>query len=744
MDKIEQFLTRHVKTKLFPITVNEICRILNVEPKIENREISLICLNKDKVIKDSAYIAVKSSNYDVNKHIDIAISKGCSVIISEAQIKDYECIIVKSARDAMAKLANFYKSAFDFLPIGITGSYGKTTAKDMTYMVLSEKINTVKTGGSSNSPYAVARTLFNLNEEVQAGVFEMGMNYPGVISKISSMVNPHISVITNIGYSHIEFLKTREGILKAKLEILDGMSGNDYLLINKDDDLLSKLNLTKCKIVTFAIKDKTADFYADNISSNDSCIKFDVINDNQSTEVVLNCIGEHNVYNGLIAFAIGRISGLANSEIVKGLSKYKTDGIRQNVHKYGNKTVIADCYNAAPESMESAIKVLCDYKLEKKGRRVAVLADMLELGEMSPELHKRVGKIVNDSEVDLLFCYGNDSKYIADEIKNTRCHPIFLKSAMALTEVLSLNLRDDDVILFKGSHSMKLEEVIDGVFKSPRPELKPIIHKQVSEISNDINSIAANNYILTNMKTGKIILEKNSEQRVRPASLTKILTAIIAIEKGNYEDIVTVDAKELKHGIIYKKSSMIGIKPGQQIKFLDLLYAFYTVSGNDGANAISKHIFGTIDKAIEFMNIKAKEIGARNSSFMNLHGIDHDNHYTTPKDMLKIIEYAMNNPIFRDIIKQTRYILRPLNDEPLECITTNYMLNSKYEGKYYYPYATGIKTGRTTKAGLCLAASATKNDNELCALVFGSAIINNLMYSFIDTKVLFEYGFNLN
>lgn len=742
MDDIKNFADNESEVlgvKLFQTTVFEICRFLNAEKKIEDKKISGFCVVKENATKDYAFIAIKSKNYDVNKYAEIAIAKGCTLIISEFQIKDYDCIIVENARAAMALLAIHFKSYYNFLAIGITGSYGKTTAKDMTHLVLSESMNAIKTNGSANNTYAVANTIFTLNKNTQSVVFEMGMNYSGVISQLSKMVNPRISVITNIGYSHIQYLKTQEGILNAKLEILDGMNENDYILINKDDELLTKANLPKCHKITFGIKDHTADFYASHIVSYDTFIEFNIIHEHLSTAVVLNCVGEHNVYNALIAFAIGKLADIPKSNIVKGLSKYRTNGIRQNISKYEKKTVIADCYNASPESMESAIKVLCDYKLEHEGRRVAVLADMLELGDLSAELHKKVGKIINDSNINLLFCYGKDSKYFIDEVKNPRCQSLFLESSAALTEVLSLNLRDNDVILFKGSHGMKLETIMDKVINKFKQ--LPLVTNNDSGLFNKVEDITAKSYILTDLKTGNIILEKNSDQRVRPAGLTKILTAIASIEMGNLNDIITVEEKELSHGVTCAKSSKLGLKPGQRIKLIDLLYSFLIASGNDGSNVICRHIFGSIDKAIEFLNVKAKQIGALDSSFMNVHGIDHDNHYTTAKDMLKIVNHAMKNLLFRDIISQTKFTLNPLNDEPREFTTTNHLINKKHEGKYYYPYATGIKAGQTPKAGLCLAACANHNENELCAIVFGSENKNNLLYSFIDTKILLEYGY---
>ncbi len=411
------------------------------------------------------FIAIRGERFDGHDYVAKAFEKGAVAAITEKQIENYPCIIVNDTRKAFLDLARYYRSLFNIILVGVTGSVGKTTTKEMIALVLSEKYNTLKTEGNLNNEIGLPKTLLGINKSHKAAVIEMGMSDFGEIERLSNTAIPTISVITNIGFSHIENLKTQEGILKAKLEILSGMSPDAPLVVNADDRLLStvKDSLNR-RVLTYGIENKTADYYAKNIYEENNGTIFTVKYQDRDVEVSLPCIGRHNVLNALSAFCIGINSGISEEEIINALKKYKPDELRQNIVKKGEQTVIIDCYNASPDSMKASLSVLLQVKAENNGRKVAVLGDMLELGEMSRQLHENVGKFTEMADVDMLFTYGYDSVYIAEKAKESGVSVMHTDDKAKLVNELKTYLKAGDVVLFKGSRGMRLEEVIDGLY----------------------------------------------------------------------------------------------------------------------------------------------------------------------------------------------------------------------------------------------------------------------------------------
>ena len=238
-----------------------------------------------------------------------------------------------------------------------------------------------------------------------------------------------------------------------------------HFVVNADDRLLStvKDSLNR-RVLTYGIENKTADYYAKNIYEENNGTIFTVKYQDRDVEVSLPCIGRHNVLNALSAFCIGINSGIRDEEIINALKKYKPDELRQNIVKKGEQTVIIDCYNASPDSMKASLSVLLQVKAENNGRKVAVLGDMLELGEMSRQLHENVGKFTEMADVDMLFTYGYDSVYIAEKAKESGVSVMHTDDKAKLVNELKTYLKAGDVVLFKGSRGMRLEEVIDGLY----------------------------------------------------------------------------------------------------------------------------------------------------------------------------------------------------------------------------------------------------------------------------------------
>ncbi len=447
------------------LLLSEIAGCLNTDcPK--ECEITEISTDTRNLPQGCLFLAIKGERFDGHEYIEKAIETGAVAAVSEYQVGDCPCVVTDSTRMALLKIAQYYRSKFSPILVGVTGSVGKTTTKEMISLVLSEKYSTLKTQGNLNNEIGLPKTLFNLNSEHKAAVIEMSMNHFGEIERLTNTARPTMAVITNIGFSHVENLGSQEGILKAKLEILSGMDDNAPLITNGDDKLLAPLKTTLDRpVYLYGIENEGCDFRAVNIFEGDNETSFDIEWKDGKISVVIPCVGVHNVMNAVAAFTVGTLSGLTPEEIVSALKKYKPDGMRQNIVKKGENTVIIDCYNASPDSMKASLSVLAGMKCE--GRKIAVLGDMLELGKSSEELHRLVGKYVAEYKPDMLYCYGSDASYIAAEASCGGVAGSFFhegdKDFMA--EKIKEKLQSGDVLLFKASRGMKLEEIIDKVFE---------------------------------------------------------------------------------------------------------------------------------------------------------------------------------------------------------------------------------------------------------------------------------------
>ena len=725
------------------MTISELSNLLGKTWTGEDGEIHSICTAPRDIQPNCAMLNFKNDQYDMSDYVDEAMKQGASVIISKTQIGDYPCIVVDDIKKTFDLIGQYYKKKYRVHTVGVTGSTGKTTAKEMIYSVLSEHYNTLKTGGSANSPYAATKIMLKITPETEAVVLEMGMSQKGVISRISQIVAPDIAVITNIGFSHIQYLKSQERILQAKLEILHGMSDDGHVLLNIDDKILSTVDYLTQKTISFSIRDRSADYYADNIVLKETGISFDIVHGDCRVKATLNCFGEHNIYNALAAYIVGKLYGIPEIEILEGIGKFRTSGVRQNIFVHDDVTVIADCYNAAPDSMETAFNMLSSLKKNAGGRDIAVLADMLELGDLSVELHQRVGQAANQHGFDYVLCYGVLSQYIADEISNPKTRAIFMREKESLVDFLSNNIRPYDRILFKGSNKMNLEEVIKKVFENGtvrRNLLKKAVVSSGNHENNELK-LHSKSALLANLKTGEILYEKDADLKIFPAGTTKIIAGAIALEKGNCDEVVKVADAALTSSVV-RTTTINGLSENEEIKFGDLVILMMLSIGNDAANMIAEHLFGSRLKGVEYANEWIKDKGMQNSNLVNLHGLHHEDHYTTAKDMLLATQYAMSIPDFRKIVRLENYKIMPLNKDGEDVYSTNLMLDKRFEHTYYHPDCIGVKIGNTKAAGYCSVEVAVRGGVELCALCFGAPIVDEIITSYVDSKKLFDYGFD--
>ena len=457
------------------LTVSEILDVTGGKPvAIHNHalkvEPSLFFSDSRDVRKGGVFFALKGVNFDGHDYAHAAVKEGAIFAVVEHEIDvSTPCIVVKSVRKALLDLAHYFRMKFSPVLVGITGSVGKTTTKNMTALALSAANSVYKTQGNRNNDIGLPFTLFKLNSSCTAAVIEMGMSNSGEIELLSKTAAPTICLISNIGQSHIENFNSQEDILHAKMEIIKGAPKGAPIILNGDDRYLSRIieeHGEKYNIVSYGIENKDCDFTAEDIEIFENRMYFNVYRRGvKLTDVALFCSGRHNIYNALAALTAAVTAKVDPVAAADMLSSYQPDALRSNVQKKGSNTLLIDCYNASPTSMKAAIDMLCDMTVQPGGRRVAVLGDMRELGTQSKELHREIGEYVVNKGIDLLVCLGEDAKHISD-----RAGELGLKSAhstekQTIMNFLKFKIKPNDVILFKASRAVHLEEVVDQFYK---------------------------------------------------------------------------------------------------------------------------------------------------------------------------------------------------------------------------------------------------------------------------------------
>ena len=360
----------------------------------------------------------------------------------------------------MKDIAEFYLKQLQIPVVGITGSVGKTSTKEVIASVLAQKYNTLKTQGNFNNELGLPLTIFRLRDEHEMAVLEMGISDFGEMHRLAKIARPNTCVITNIGLCHLEFLKSRDGILKAKTEIFDYLQSDDHIILNGDDDKLVTVQETKgIKPVFFGVENHQG-IWADKIKPEGlkgiSCC---IHAGEESFSVLIPVPGKHSVYNALAATAVGLTYGLTIEEIRKGIESLQSVSGRFHIIEAPNYTVIDDCYNANPISMKASLDVLTD----ALGRKVAILGDMGELGADERKMHKEVGKHAAEKEIDVLLCVGELSKDMADAAGevNSKTQVRHFADKEALMKELPEILEKGDTVLVKASHFMEFGEIVE-------------------------------------------------------------------------------------------------------------------------------------------------------------------------------------------------------------------------------------------------------------------------------------------
>ena len=425
-----------------------------------NQNVDIIITDNRDVKPNCLFIPIIGETHDGHKFMEAAYDAGCrNFLIDENhsfQKEDINLIEVKDTILALGDIAKNYRLRYNIPFIGITGSVGKTSTKDMIYSVLNEKYTTLKTLENYNNNIGLPKTLLNLNKKTEIAIIEMGMDQKGQISYLSGLTLPETAVITNIGMSHIMNFENQEGIFQAKMEITENLKNSNTLIINGDDNFLKTLKDQKLpyNLITCGFEENN-DIRCINYQINNDNITFTAKYNNQEEEFTIPTLAKHNILNALIAIAIGSKYNLTLSEIKQGLANYTPSSNRLDIIKINKYTIINDTYNASYDSMKSALEVLNTFNT----RKVAILGDIFELGEKAKEIHSNVGKLVNS---DILITIGDNSKYIGESAKNINPNNYshFNTKEEFYKEISNL-LKPNDTILIKASHGMNFKEIVD-------------------------------------------------------------------------------------------------------------------------------------------------------------------------------------------------------------------------------------------------------------------------------------------
>lgn len=428
----------------------------------EPADIHAVVTDSRKVEPGCVFVCFPGERVDGHTFAAGAYRNGAAYIIANHHVdgvpEDRTVIVPDSAR-AMIRMASNYRMLFSPKMIGVTGSVGKTTTKEFCYAVLSAFGKTLKTEGNQNNDIGVPNTLFRLDNDTRYAVVEMGMDHLGEIERLTRCARPSAGIITMIGVSHLENLGTRENILKAKMEICAGLPDGAPLALNADNDLLPTASVpVRLRPVWFGIESETADVRAADIHTGTEGTTFTLVDKAYgSFAVSIPTAGLHTVYDALAAYAAATRLGLDPARCAAALSRYQATGMRQHIVEKGGITFIEDCYNASPDSMKAALSVL---KALPNARKIALLGDMLELGDASESGHRATGEWAADAGVSLLIAYGPNSAAMAEAAKNRGIATVHCQTAAEVLQYLQQSVRPGDAVLAKASHAMKLDEIL--------------------------------------------------------------------------------------------------------------------------------------------------------------------------------------------------------------------------------------------------------------------------------------------
>lgn len=438
--------------------------IYHGDASLAGREAQGVVIDSRKVQKDYVFVAIKGARVDGHAFIPQVMEKGALCAVSEMDLGDvpYPYIQVESCEQALKDLAEHYRRSLNIKVVGITGSVGKTSTKEMIASVLSQKYNVLKTEGNFNNEIGLPLTVFNIREEHEIAVLEMGISHFGDMEPLARIARPDICVITNIGYAHLENMGSRDGILKEKTSMTDFMDPDGSIILNGDDDKLRGYSPQNGIAPVFFGLDQTCPFHAESVQNrglNGTDAEF--VTPSSRFHAHISIPGDHMVYNALAGTAVGYALGMTDEEISRGIEALPPIAGRNNLIETGRYTIIDDCYNANPASMRASLDVLSCADT----RKVAIMGDMFELGPTEKEMHYETGKYAVNKGIDVVICIGELSAETArgaeeaiSSEKHAEVHHYNTKDEF-FAEKDSV-LKEGDTILVKASHGMEFPEIV--------------------------------------------------------------------------------------------------------------------------------------------------------------------------------------------------------------------------------------------------------------------------------------------
>jgi len=424
-----------------------------------NIEVTAFYTDSRQTEPGKMFVPIRGENVDGHRFIPQVFELGAAAAFSEVTLENPAgaVVYVADARAALQAVAAGWRAQFDIPVIGITGSVGKTTTKEMVALAVAAGKKTMKTAGNANSQVGLPITVMRITEEDEAAVIEMGVSMPGEMERLAKAAKPNIAVMTNIGVSHIEYLKSRENILAEKFRIADYLPEGGCVFVNGDDDLLSTLQSTpEKKIVRFGLSE-ACDWRAVELAMDAYGTKFTCIHGNEQLPVYVPAAGEHNVRNALAALAVADAVGVPVEDAARAIAGYESPAMRQQIKEINGVMLIDDTYNANPDSMRAALQILGSVKIA--GKKYAVLADMLELGEYAAQAHREIGSFAAKQGADVLCGIGPLAKHIVEGFGQPENSAWFGSNAEA-AEWLRAHVQAGDAVLCKGSRGMHTEEII--------------------------------------------------------------------------------------------------------------------------------------------------------------------------------------------------------------------------------------------------------------------------------------------
>ncbi len=445
-----------------PLDIRDLAAAIGAFYDGPSHPVPRICTDTRTLTPGCLFVALTGENFDGHSYIQKALEQGAAFAVSARPLEDDRVLVVRDTRQALLDLAGYYRGKLALPVVTITGSVGKTTTKEMAACVLSSAFSTLKTPANLNNEVGLSHTILSLSPSHEAAVLELGVDAPGQMLPLARCAAPDIGIVTGIGVTHLQQFGTRDAIRAEKLALGDAMADGAPLLLCGDNDLLAGVEIPRLQVIRYGIHNPGNQVKAQNLREEVDTTFFDIEWEGGVYPACIPVLGRHNVLNALAGFAAGVLLGMAPPHASGALKGYAPEGMRQKVVSHKGFTIVEDCYNASPDSMEAALHTL--KSMPCKGKRIAVLSDMLELGSREEEEHRRVGTVAAGC-ADLLFCTGSRSALYAEGANKAGLAQAFhFPDQDSLYAALCRQISAGDVLWFKASRGMHLEHLLERIY----------------------------------------------------------------------------------------------------------------------------------------------------------------------------------------------------------------------------------------------------------------------------------------